>query len=195
MLVVFSDDAEPLSRLLLRLLTGLPTCSPTWLGKNMQWGTSSSQRHLAPLWIKVFCLFFSLRACLCYLIVGNLCWPRGAGKHHRRRKVRSSATAKRERAFWSSPVAMETTFTQTVLVARRQELQGVQWINWQGFWNAQYPTRTRSLGKRSNWSPICFYSRMFTEKSTQPPDRSSSAPVFAAWLMVCKWLWYFFVHV
>lgn len=58
MVFVFSDNAEPLSRLLLRLLTGLPTCSPTWLGKNMQWGASSSQRHLAPLWIKFFFFFF-----------------------------------------------------------------------------------------------------------------------------------------
>lgn len=63
MLVVFSDNAEPLSRLLGTVGVS-PTCSPTWLGKNMQWGTSSSQRHLAPLWIEVFFFFFSLRASL-----------------------------------------------------------------------------------------------------------------------------------
>lgn len=96
MWLLCSDITKPLSRLLLRPRTGFPACSRTSLGKNMQWGTNSSQRHPTPLWIEAF----SLHACL-YLIAGNLGWPRGAGKHHRRRKVRSSAPTRRERAFWS----------------------------------------------------------------------------------------------
>lgn len=84
---------------MLRLLTGLPTCSPTWLVKNMQWGASSSQRHLAPLWIEVFFVFFSLRACLCYLVAGNLCWPRGAGNASPQAKGEKLGYGKKRKSF------------------------------------------------------------------------------------------------